>query len=217
MAHEASGVQNSANASKNAENMKKILKLGLVLFTVTAITGLILGAVNDITTEPIRLTQARLKAAALAAALPEADEFKAVDLPPASSGDGANTSKSVIIRDVQQGQSAGKPVGYCITVASSGYGGLIEIVVGINESGGLRAIRILSQSETPGLGAKAEQVLSGQFANKAVEKLVVVKRAPDAPDQIQAISGATITSDAVTLGVNSALEYWRNNLKGQRR
>jgi electron transport complex protein RnfG len=190
--------------------MKKIIHLGVVLFTVTAITGLILGAVNDITAEPIRRTQARLKAEALAAALPEAEAFSAVDL--------SSKGGSAIIRDVQAGSAGGKTVGHCITVAPSGYAGAIEIVVGINESGGLRAIRILSQSETPGLGAKAPlPEFSGQFAGKDAERLVVVKSKPSAPDQIQAISGATITSDAVTSGVNSALEYWRDNLKSQGR
>jgi electron transport complex protein RnfG len=186
--------------------MKKIVHLGAVLFIITAITGLILGAVNDITAEPIRQTQERLRAEALAAALPEASDFDGVEL---AAGDGSS-----IIRDVQRGMSGGKPVGYCVTVAPSGYAGEIVIVVGIDESGGLRAIQILSQTETPGLGAKAPlPAFSGQFTEKNAEKLVVVKSPPGAPDQIQAISGATITSDAVTLGVNSALEYWRNNLK----
>jgi electron transport complex protein RnfG len=188
--------------------MKKIFHLGAVLFIVTAITGLILGAVTDITAEPIRQTQARLRAEALAAALPEASEFTAIE--PVSSGEGS------IIKDIQEGTSDGKSVGYCITVAPSGYGGEIVIVVGIDESGGLRAIQILSQTETPGLGAKAPlPAFSGQFSDKSAEELVVVKIPPSAPDEIQAISGATITSNAVTLGVNSALEYWRDNLKGR--
>jgi electron transport complex protein RnfG len=100
-------------------------------------------------------------------------------------------------------------------VTPSGYAGPVEVVVGLKESGGLRAIRILRQSETPGLGAKAPlPAFSGQYDNKDADQLVVVKTQPTEADQIQAISGATITSTAVTLGVNTALDYWKNNLKG---
>jgi electron transport complex protein RnfG len=194
--------QTNQNAPEGA---KKIINLGLVLFTVTAITGLILGVVNEITAEPIRRTQERLRAEALAGALPEAGEFFDVDL-----AQGADP----IIKDVQEGKSGGDIAGYCVTVTPSGYGGPVEIVVGITNTGGLRAIRILSQSETPGLGAKAPGPFSEQYENKDAEKLVVVNSTPAQADQIQAISGATITSEAVTLGVNTALGYWRNNLKG---
>jgi electron transport complex protein RnfG len=194
--------------SGNAESetkMKKIMRLGIVLFTVTAITGMILGIVNEITAEPIRRTEERLRGEALARALPEADEFSGVPV-----ADNSNP----IVRSVEEGKRGGLPVGYCVSVSSSGYGGPIGIVVGIAENGGLRAISILSQTETPGLGAKAPDLLPDQFADKDVERFAVVKGDAAAPDQITAISGATITSEAVTLGVNTALDYWRDNLKG---
>ncbi|MDR3255903.1 MAG: RnfABCDGE type electron transport complex subunit G [Synergistaceae bacterium] len=198
--------QNSESSSTNGNSTKKIIKLGVVLFTVTAITGLVLGVVNEITAEPIRLTQERLRNEALAGALPEAEKFETVEL---------EGSADPIIKDVQAGYSGGSAAGYCVTVAPSGFAGPIEIVVGITPSGSVRAIRILSQSETPGLGAEASLPrFSGQYDNKASDELVVVKTPPSAGNEIQAISGATITSSAVTLGVNKALEYWRDNLKG---
>jgi electron transport complex protein RnfG len=190
----------------NRDNAKKIVSLGLVLFTVTAITGLILGIVNEITAEPIRITKERLKEEALAAALPDAENFSEVELAPES---------DPILKDAQEGKKEGALVGYCVTVTPSGYGGPIEIVVGIKESGQLGAIRILNMAETPGLGAKAPlPAFSGQYDGKEGDKLVVVKNTPDAGNQIQAISGATITSEAVTLGVNTAIEYWKNHLSG---
>jgi electron transport complex protein RnfG len=192
--------------AESAANMKKIVKLGIVLFTVTAITGLILGLVNEITREPIMRTQARLRAEALAMALPEADEFSSVQV-----AEGADP----MVRGVDEGKKGGEPAGYCLTVTPSGYGGPIGVVVGVTESGGLRAISILSQTETPGLGAKsALPAFFGQFSDKDGGKLTVVKSGATASDQIEAISGATITSEAVTLGVNTALAYWRDNLKG---
>ena len=194
------------SAKAETTNTQKIVKLGLILFTITAITGLILGVVYEITAGPIALTQLRLKNEALSAALPEADAFEAQ---PLSEGTPA------IVTDVQKASGSGAFAGYCITVTPKGYAGLIEIVVGVTADGKLRAIRILSQGETPGLGAKAAtDAFMGQYTNKEVESLTVVKAPPTSPEQIQAISGATITSDAVTSGVNTALEYWKNNLRG---
>lgn len=194
------------NETKDNGGAGKIIRLGLILLTVTAITGLILGVVYEITAGPIKQTQARLKTEALAGALPEAESFELAELK-----DGA----SPMIKEVQAGKKSGSTAGYCITVDSKGYAGPVEIVVGIADSGKLRAIRILNQSETPGLGAKAPApAFSGQFDDKEVESLKVVKSPPTAPNEIQAISGATITSEAVTSGVNAALEYWKNNLRG---
>lgn len=184
----------------------KILRLGLILFAVTAITGLILGVVHDITAGPIQQTQERLKIEALAGALPEADTFKPIPLK-----DGANA----MLTEVQEAHKGSEKTGYCVTVVPKGYAGPIEIVVGITAQGKLRAIRILNQSETPGLGAKAPlPAFSGQFENKTVEGISVVKTPPQAEGEIQAISGATITSSAVASGVNAALDYWKNNLRG---
>ncbi|MDR1943434.1 MAG: RnfABCDGE type electron transport complex subunit G [Synergistaceae bacterium] len=195
-----------SGSSGAPEGAKKIIKLGLVLFTVTAVTGLILGIVNEITAEPIRRTRERMKNEALAGALPEAEEFSVIKLKDGAGG---------VLKEVQEGKSGGSVVGYCITATPSGYAGPIEIVVGITAQGKLNAIRILSQSETPGLGAKAPlPAFSGQFDGKDAERLQVVKGSASGGDQIQAISGATITSNAVTLGVNAALEYWRDNLRG---
>jgi electron transport complex protein RnfG len=194
----------NATISNSAANTKKIVSLGLILFAVTAITGIILGVVHDITLEPIRITQERLKVEALAGSLPEADSFSPVELV---------SDSDPIVKDVQEAKLGGEPAGFCLTVAPRGYGGLVEIVIGITKTGGVRAIRILSQNETPGLGAKAANpTFYLQYENKIAPVLSVVKTDPTAPNQIQAISGATITSNAVTLGVNTALSYWRKNL-----
>ncbi|MDR1966181.1 MAG: RnfABCDGE type electron transport complex subunit G [Synergistaceae bacterium] len=187
-------------------NAKKIASLGLTLFAVTAITGIILGAVHDITLEPIRVTMENLKTKALKDALPEADAFSRVEV-------SAQADPLIKSSDVFEATSGGAPVGHCITVTPRGYSGPIEIIAGITKEGRLRAISILSQSETPGLGAKsAEPDFYEQFEDREAPKLTVVKSASDAPDEIHAISGATITSNGVTDGVNAALAYWRDHL-----
>jgi len=88
--------------------------------------------------------------------------------------------------------------------------------VGIDNKGKLIGIKILSHTETPGLGAKAaEPAFSDQFEQKNVDSVVITKTKPAAENEVQAISGATITSRAVADGVNTALEYWAKNLKGE--
>ena len=184
------------------ENAKKIVSLGLTLFAVTAITGFILGVVHDITLEPIRVTQENLKTEALRGALPEADAFSPIELADAA---------DPIVKDVQEATAGGAVSGYCITVTPRGYAGPVELIAGITNDGNLRAIRILNQSETPGLGAKASQKeFYEQF--KDSDEIKVVKIKPEAPGEIQAISGATITSNGVANGVNRALAYWKENL-----
>jgi electron transport complex protein RnfG len=186
----------------NAKNARKIISLGVTLFTITVATGLILGVAHDVTLEPIRLTQEHLKAEALRGALPGAEEFKT-----ARKAEDADP----MIKDIQQALTDGKTFGHCVTVTPRGYGGTIELVAGITSDGRLEAIRILNHSETPGLGAKS--VLPDFYEQfKGSDKMTVVKRKPETPDEIQAISGATITSKAVTDGVNAALEYWRGHL-----
>lgn len=186
--------------------MAKILKLGAVLFIITAVTGLVLGGIYTMTLEPIRAAKEKEKMAALAQTLPGASDFDEVECP----GDNGP------VKEVNKGSADGKAVGYNITVTPKGYGGLIEMVVGIDNEGRLMDIKILSHTETPGLGAKAaDPAFSGQFHEKKVNEIVVTTNPPAADNEIQAISGATITSKAVASGVNTALDYWAKNLKGE--
>ena len=80
-------------------------------------------------------------------------------------------------------------------------------------------IKILSHTETPGLGANAPKPqFSGQYKDKPIEnKLEVVKVAPTKDNEIQAITGSTITSKAVTLGVNDAIDFYNTSLKGDKK
>lgn len=192
--------------STNSDGAGKIIKLGVILLIVTGITGAILGAVSDITKGPIAETQARLKTEALRAALPEAEAFEAVDTPEGVTVD--TNGVTVPIADVQNGGSAG----WCITVAPLGFGGPVQVVVGIKPDGTFRGMSILSAgfAETPGLGAKArEPKFMDQFVPLADKGTTEIKL----KDDIEAITGATITSKAVTDGINAALAYCNSNLK----
>ena len=99
-------------------------------------------------------------------------------------------------------------VGYAFTLSSNGYGGAVKSVVGIDKKGKVTAVEIIDVSnETPGLGKNAaKEDFSKQFKNKNAP-LEVVKSDPK-ENEIQAVTGATITSRAVTNSVNLALELF---------
>ncbi|EHM10568.1 electron transport complex, RnfABCDGE type, G subunit [Thermanaerovibrio velox DSM 12556] len=178
--------------------MNEKVKLGTILFVITAVTGLVLGAVQQITAGPISKTKEAQRQEAFRKTLPEADSFNPVKFPPVSG-----------VQDVQEGRKGGELVGYAVTVSVKGYAGPVVFVTGIGSDGIIRGISMLSQSETPGLGAKAsEPSFSDQFRGKKAQVLKVVKSAPAKDDEVLAISGATITSRAVTEGVNSAVEVF---------
>jgi electron transport complex protein RnfG len=102
-----------------------------------------------------------------------------------------------------------------LTVTShEGYGGDIQFTMGITNDGVLNGISILSISETAGLGMRADEVLKPQFAGKSAEKYEYTKTGAVSDSQIDAISGATITTNAVVNGVNAGLYYFQNELGG---
>lgn len=187
------------------EAMKKALRLGGTLFAVTAVTGLILGFVEHFTSQAIMKTELEARNAAFRNVMPDAKTFNPVDV----------AGENEYVTGIQKAENDSGLVGWCMSVSSKGYGGALNFIVGITKDGTVKAINILNHSETPGLGAKStEPEFYGQFSDKSALPLKVVKGAANNPDEIAAISGATITSNAVTGGVNAAFEYWNKNLKG---
>ncbi len=111
--------------------------------------------------------------------------------------------------------ASGNVLGYVLTMTShEGYGGDITFTMGIQSDGTLNGISILSISETAGLGMKAEAVLKPQFANKKVSNFTYTKSGATMDSQIDAISGATITTNAVTTAVNAGLYLFETQLGG---
>lgn len=187
--------------------MKENLKLGFILFVVTAIAGLFLGGAYTITKEPIEKQALLEKNQAMQEILPSAETFELskIELP-----------EGTAIKEVNEGLKGSEVVGYAIKVTPKGFGGLIDMMVGISAEGKIDGIKILSHGETPGLGANATNIsFYGQYKDKSTEsKLEVVKAGASGDNQIQAITGATITSKAVTSGVNEAIDFFTSNLKG---
>ena len=100
-------------------------------------------------------------------------------------------------------------------MSNEAYDGDLEVSVGIAADGTVTGIEMLSISETAGLGMKADEAdFKDQFKDKKVEKFSYTKSGESGDDKIDAISGATITTNAVTNAVDSALIYFQNELGG---
>lgn len=187
--------------------MKEIVKLGIILFIITAVAAAGLGYVNGITKEPIAEQQRLANIAARTQVLPEAEDFEQMDI--------KSPENYLIISEVFKGISGDSDIGYTIKTIPSGYGGEVEVMVGISIDGEITGVNIGNHNETPGLGAKAsDDDFKGQYTGKnADEEISVIKSGTPAENEIAAISGATITSKAVTRGVNEAIKYFNENLK----
>ena len=199
--------------------MNKIVKNTLILTAITVVSGLLLGVVYDITKEPIAQAQENTKQGAYRAVLSVASSFEAVDFVAnsASSLLSENGYTSDEITEVVEGtDDSGETVGYVISVQSGeAYDGTLELSVGIATDGTVKGVEMLDISETAGLGMKADEAeFKDQFKDKNVEKFTYTKTGEDGDDMIDAISGATITTNAVTNAVDSALVYYQNELGG---
>ena len=183
--------------------MNSILKLGLNLFVICAIAAGLLAGTNQITEPIIAQRNEQANNEARQAVLPDASDFKLLEESQYKAG------SDIEVVEVYEGLNGSDVAGYTIKVLPSGYGGSIELMVGITSEGVISGVNIGNMTETPGLGAKAqEEAFYGQYAGKPAGELSVVKSGTAGETEIQAISGATITSTAVTNGVNAAVEVY---------
>lgn len=177
--------------------MLNIIKPAAVLLIVTFIAAAALGVVYDITKEPIARQKAKNEADAVAALLPDTVSTESSDV-----------DDSVLTKITTCYGNDGEISGYALSAAPKGYGGAIEIMVGFNPAGVIQGVKVLSHSETPGLGANAAlPAFTDQYKGKS-GPLKVVKVIPSGSDEVEAVTSATITSNAVTAGVNAASDYF---------
>lgn len=201
--------------NKEKKSSSTIIKDAIALFLITLISGLALSYVFEITKLPIEDQQAQKKIASFQVVYSGAASFTidqaltdkalATDL---SSID--PNYKGITVDEVNQAlDSNGVLIGYVVKATTTkSYKDQITIVAGYSKEGTVTGVEFLAISETAGLGAKAsEPAFKGQFTGKAVEQFEVTKTGATADNQINAISGATITSKAVTNAVNASIGF----------
>lgn len=179
---------------KTGSTVKYVLRLSLTLLIITAVVAVILAAVNKVTAPIIAQQKEEKTQKAIQAVLPGGGEKVAF------------TDATGTVVSVYRGEA-----GYAVEVVPQGFGGGITMMVGVDLQGNVMGISIINQTETAGLGAvcgadnSAGEAFRGQFVGLS-GNLAVTKDG----GTVDAITGATITSRAVTAGVNAALDCVEN-------
>ena len=199
---------------------KSLIKEAMILTVITLISGVALGFVYEITKEPIAASEEAAVQAAYKEVFETADTFtdiKGFNSTAATKvAANAGYTDDTVDNCVTAIDADGKTLGYVITVTSSaGYAGDITLSMGVTKAGKMNGYSITTINETAGLGMKAkEDAFKNQFNNISAGTLEVIKSTPASKSQIEAISGATITSRAVTNAVNAGFAYYNSINKG---
>ena len=181
---------------KKESTFQYILRLTATLLAICAVVALALAGVNTITKDKIATNKAAKTTAALQQVLPGVTDVTEVSF----------TDATGTVKKVYKGGS-----GHAVEVAPLGFGGAITMMVGVSQDGQVLGISIISHAETPGLGAVAAAntdkgvAFRDQFAG-----LMSGITIGDGENQIDALAGATISSQAIVDGVNAALECVKN-------
>lgn len=208
----------SATKGKNT-----IIKDAVVLLVITFIAGLLLALVNSITAPVIAEKKAEEKRKAYSSVFTDAANFKDEE---GKFSDIAKTSKALLeekaditnttINEILGAyDSKDQLIGYVFTAAcSEGYGGEVPISIGIDLNGTIMGLEVLSNSETEGYGANASKPeFKEQFKGLNAPEISYVKDgSANGEDQINGISGATKTTNAITKAVNACLYYVNNGI-----
>lgn len=184
---------------------KYIITLTVTLLVTCVIVAGLLGLVNGVTAGPIaeinwEKTQVAMSAVA---ADPDNTTFAETPLENTQAMIDAATAAGGTLGDIYEAQVNGESVGYAITVSASGSQGTIEMMVGVDTEGTVTGVSIVSHSETSGIGTKVmnnEDGVLDQFKGKSAADGTL-----SVGTNVDAITGATVSTRGVTTGVNAAL------------
>lgn len=171
--------------------LNQMVKFGLILGIICLSATLVLALTYEVTKPRIEAVMKAEEQEALKTIMPEADSFKPGAI------DGTEYFEALKGDDL---------IGYCLKVTGNGYGGYMRIIVGIDKTGVIKGVRVLEHQETPGLGSKINEVRPGESEPYFLKQF----RGKDATTvevrhNIDAITGATISSKAVTDAVSGAV------------
>lgn len=204
-----------------AKSKSSFIKNCVALLVITLVAGLALSAVNEITKAPIAKAEEQARLEAYQTVYPGAELETPADIDTMLEGaqaavEAAGLSGCTVSDILYANGENGERVGYIIAAVSpNGYGGDVSVAIGIEAaSDTITGFSVLLNSETAGLGARCtEDEFTAQFAGKEATSIEYVKGGGAAGNQIDAISGATVTTNAVTEAVNSALAVYNSLLK----
>ncbi len=192
--------------------MRDIAKLAGALLAICLVAAGLLGYVNSVTYPIIEEQNAVAEARSRMEVFTEADDISEsadeATLQDIAAKLGITTDD---INSISYAKKNGELVGYTVKSSVNGFGGQVTLMTGIDINGNITGMKVLSHTETAGLGAKAtESDWQAQFVGKdTAGELTVIKNGGANDTQIDAITGATITSRAVTKGVNYAIDAYK--------
>lgn len=178
--------------------MSNIIKPAAVLLIICIIAAGLLGYVNMITTAPIEEQEALAKQESMTAVLPDASSF----------GDEVEVEEGNITSVTPALDADGNEMGYAVAITTKGFSAGLKLMYGVDTEGVITGLSVVDCSnETPGLGANAaNESFYGQFAGKG-GNVAVTKDG----GEIEALTGATITSRAVANAATEAIDYVTEN------
>jgi electron transport complex protein RnfG len=188
--------------------MKELFKLTVVLTIICSLAATALALVYTITKDPIAYQQRLKKLRAIKAVQPDYDnepdqDFIDLKTDESAEGDGGLTRFYI----TKKGDTL---TGVVFMASAVGYGGLIDLMVGVNSEGTITGVQVLRHTETPGLGAKiTEDTFIQQFPERNLQNTnwALKKEGGD----IDQISGATISPQAVVKALNQGLTFFSDN------
>ena len=199
------------------ERKKAIPKPVIILLCITLVAGVALSGVYVLTADRIAENKENANQAAFLEVVPDAASFDKDDAVRSAIENAQGTYGSVTIENAVVGKDAsGNVVGYVVHVSNSdSFDGGLALVVGIRADGSLNGIAFTELHETPGMGMRCgEAEFMDQFVGAQAEQFTLNKGgASSGPDGIDAVNGATVTSNSVVNAVNAALRFYSENLK----
>lgn len=195
--------------------MRKLIQDALILCIITLTAGALLASVYEITKEPIRMQGVLKQQRACKDVFTSAtsfDEKSELILLAQEEVNKDGFTMEIIDNVLLAKDEQNKTLGYVFQITEKdGYGGDIVFMVGIQNDGTVNGISILSIDETPGLGMNAkEDTFKSQFNNKKVNLFTYTKTGSTSSSEIDAISGATVTTKAIVNGVNASISAFNN-------
>lgn len=191
---------------------KQILKDTLALVLITLVAAVCLSFVYELTKDGIAAAETKERMNSYYLVYPEAASFREeAEVPDAGAVSDPNVKVTAVLHALD---AAGNETGCALSVVTaSGYGGEIELSLGLSNDGTVTGMKVTSMSETSGLGAHCQdESWQAQFVGIRAREIVFTKLGKSAPNEIDAITSATVTTTAVVEAVNCGLDYARNVL-----
>lgn len=189
--------------------MNQIIKNTLILMAITLVSGVLLGFVYELTKEPIAEQELLAKEEAYAEVFPDAVSFNVLeDISDEAAYLAEQGFEMDTLNEIAEAcDASGNVIGHVFNVTDpEGYGGDIQLTVGVQNDMTMLGISFLTINETAGLGMNANtDEWKAQFQGIQADEIVYTKSGRSAANEIDAVSSATFTTKAVTRAVNAAL------------